>query len=54
MNRLTDAELYGAISNGKRREGEPPFMPWWGYTLRARDIWDLVAFIRTLAREPAE
>jgi mono/diheme cytochrome c family protein len=54
MNRLSDAELYRAISQGKRREGEPPFMPWWGYTLTEQDIWDLVAFIRGLAREPAE
>ena len=54
MNRLSDTELYRAISEGKRREGEPPFMPWWGYTLTEQDIWDLVAFIRGLAREPSE
>jgi mono/diheme cytochrome c family protein len=54
MNRLTDAELYRAISEGKRREGEPPFMPWWGYTLTPEDIWNLVAFIRSLARDSAE
>jgi mono/diheme cytochrome c family protein len=54
MNRLRDAEIYRAISEGKRREGEPPFMPWWGYTLTEDDIWNLVAFIRSLAREAAE
>jgi mono/diheme cytochrome c family protein len=54
MNRLTDTELYLAISEGKRREGEPPFMPWWGYTLSQEDIWNLVAFIRSLARETME
>jgi mono/diheme cytochrome c family protein len=54
MNRLSDAELYRAISEGKRRDGEPPFMPWWGYTLKPEDIWNLVAFIRSLAREAAE
>jgi hypothetical protein len=54
MNRLSDTELYRAISEGKRREGEPPFMPWWGYTLTEQDIWDLVAFIRGLGREPSE
>ena len=52
MNRLSDAELYRAISEGKRREGEPPFMPWWGYTLLPADIRSLVAFIRSLARDP--
>jgi mono/diheme cytochrome c family protein len=54
MNRLTDTELYLAISEGKRREGEPPFMPWWGYTLAPEDIWNLVAFIRSLASETTE
>jgi mono/diheme cytochrome c family protein len=54
MNLLSDAELYRAISEGKRREGEPPFMPWWGYTLTEQDIWNLVAFIRILAGEAAE
>jgi mono/diheme cytochrome c family protein len=53
MQRLNDAELYRAISEGKLRDGEPPFMPWWGYTLTPQQIWDLVAFIRRLAREPA-
>ena len=54
MNRLSDAELYRAISEGKLREGEPPFMPWWGYTLQPQDIWDLVAFIRSLAPDSPE
>jgi mono/diheme cytochrome c family protein len=54
MNRLTDAELYRAISEGKRRDGEPPFMPWWGYTLTQEEIWSLVAFIWSLARDTTE
>jgi mono/diheme cytochrome c family protein len=54
MNRLSDAELYRAISEGKLREGEPPFMPWWGLTLTPEHIWDLVAFIRSLAKDPGE
>ena len=54
MNRLSDADLYRAISEGKRRDGEPPFMPWWGLTLAPEDIWNLVAFIRTLAKESSE
>jgi mono/diheme cytochrome c family protein len=54
MNRLSDAELYRAISEGKLREGEPPFMPWWGHTLTEHDIWHLVAFIRSLASPSQE
>jgi mono/diheme cytochrome c family protein len=54
MNRLSDAELFHVISEGKRRDGEPPFMPWWGYTLTEQGIWDLVAFIRGLTHPAAE
>jgi mono/diheme cytochrome c family protein len=54
MSRLSDAELYRSISEGKRRDGEPPFMPWWGYTLTQTEIWSLVAFIRSLARGTME
>ena len=54
MNRLSDDEIYRAISEGKRRDGEPPFMPWWGYTLTSAEIWSLVAFIRSIARETLE
>jgi mono/diheme cytochrome c family protein len=54
MNRLSNAELYRSISDGKRRDGEPPFMPWWGYTLTQTEIWSLVAFIRSLARGTTE
>jgi hypothetical protein len=54
MNRLSDAELYRAISEGKKRDGEPPFMPGWGYTLTEGDIWSLVAFIRSLAKDEAD
>jgi hypothetical protein len=51
MNRLSDAKLYRAISEGKRRDEEPPFMPWWRNTLTPTEIQSLVAFIRSLARE---
>ena len=54
MNRLSDAELYRAISEGKRRDGEPPFMPWWGFTLPQEDIWSLVAFLRSVGQEITE
>jgi hypothetical protein len=54
MNRLSDDELYRAISQGKRRDGEPPFMPWWGHTLTSADIWSLVAFIRSLSTATLE
>ena len=54
MKRLSNSELYRAISEGKRRDGEPPFMPWWGYTLTPEEIWSLVGFIRSLGRDTTE
>jgi len=54
MNQLSDTELYRAISEGKRRAGDPPFMPWWGYTLTTGQIWSLVAYIRSLTRDPTD
>jgi mono/diheme cytochrome c family protein len=48
------APCHGLEGTGKRRDGEPPFMPWWGYTLTQTEIWSLVAFIRSLARGTME
>lgn len=35
-------------------EGGSPLMPYWGYTLTDRQIWSIVAFIRTLHDHDAE
>jgi mono/diheme cytochrome c family protein len=35
-------------------EGGSPLMPYWGYTLSQEEIWDLVAYVRTLHKNTAE
>lgn len=35
-------------------EGGSPLMPYWGYTLSEDEIWDLLAYIRTLHKNDAE
>ncbi|HUK57140.1 MAG TPA: cytochrome c [Nitrospiria bacterium] len=35
-------------------EGGSPLMPYWGYTFSEDEIWDLVAYVRTLHKNTAE
>lgn len=35
-------------------EGGSPLMPYWGYTFSQEEIWDLVAYVRTLHKNTAE
>ncbi|MBI3597535.1 MAG: cytochrome c [Nitrospirae bacterium] len=35
-------------------EGGSPLMPYWGYTFSEEEVWDLVAYIRTLHKNAAE
>ncbi|RMF87412.1 MAG: cytochrome c [Nitrospinota bacterium] len=50
MQRLTDEELYRAIAYGRVDLRKRAVMPAWGRTLTPEQIWDLIAYIRTLAR----
>lgn len=45
---FTDLDLYIAILGGGDAVGHSEFMPSWGEVLSNADIWDLVAFIRSL------
>lgn len=38
----------------EEEEGSTPLMPYWGYTLTDEEIWELVAFIRTLHKNDAD
>jgi len=50
MSKKTDQELYRAIRYGGGAVHGAKFMPQWQQTLRPREIWDLVSYIRTLHR----
>jgi len=52
MNKRRDQKLYDVIAIGGRGAGLSNLMPPWGRTLRDEDIWDLVAYIRSLAEPP--
>ncbi|MBI2173660.1 MAG: cytochrome c [Candidatus Omnitrophica bacterium] len=52
MNTLTDQYLFDIIKNGGVGIKKSPLMPAWGNQLKEPDIWNLVAYIRSLAKPP--
>lgn len=50
MSARSDHELFIAISQGGRASGGSQFMPGWGEMLSDKEIWDIVAYIRSLHR----
>ena len=52
MNTLTDQYLFDIIKNGGVGVKKSPLMPAWGNTLKDDDVWNLAAYIRSLAKPP--
>jgi mono/diheme cytochrome c family protein len=52
MNALSDEHLFRVIKEGGAAVGKSPLMAPWGGTLRDEQIWDVVAFVRSLANPP--
>ncbi len=52
MNSLTDKYLFDIIKGGGAGLKKSPLMPAWGSTLKDEDIWNLIAYIRSLAQPP--
>jgi mono/diheme cytochrome c family protein len=52
MNSLTDQSLFDIIKNGGVGVKKSPLMPAWGNTLKDDDVWNLTAYIRSLAKPP--
>jgi cytochrome c oxidase cbb3-type subunit III len=52
MNALSDEHLFTVIKEGGPAVGKSPLMAPWGGTLSDQQIWDLVAYVRTLADPP--
>lgn len=46
-----DQDLYFAIFDGGEAIGQSGFMPRWGGLLQDQEIWDVIAHLRSLARE---
>src|SRR5690606_13864298 len=52
MNSLSNAHVFQVIKGGGPAVGKSPLMAPWGGTLSDDQIWDLVAFVRSLADPP--
>jgi mono/diheme cytochrome c family protein len=52
MNALSNAHLFKVIEQGGQAVGKSPLMAPWGGTLSDDQIWDVVAYVRSLARPP--
>jgi len=50
MSALTDAFLYEITAKGGAGVDRSPLMPGWNGTLKEQDIWDVVAYMRSLAK----
>jgi mono/diheme cytochrome c family protein len=50
MDQLTDDYLFAAIKNGGAAVGKNAAMPAWKSQLDDREIWDIISFVRTLAK----
>ncbi|MBI4639063.1 MAG: c-type cytochrome [Candidatus Tectomicrobia bacterium] len=48
MTTLLDLDLYFAISSGGKAVGRSESMPPWGGVLLEQEIWDLIAYVRSL------
>jgi mono/diheme cytochrome c family protein len=53
MASWTELDIYIAILGGGDAVGHSEFMPSWGEVLSDNDIWNLVAFIKSLKNNPA-
>lgn len=53
MNQLPDKFLLEIISKGGQAVGKSSFMPAWGNQLKEKQIRDVIAHIRSLARPPS-
>ena len=52
MNSVSDKDLFGIIKGGGASVKKSPIMPAAGKALTDQDIWNVVAYIRSLAKPP--
>ena len=50
MNRRTDVELFKVVRGGGFSRNLSHIMPSWGHILKEENVWDVVAYLRTLAK----
>ena len=52
MNALTDTYLFTIIKQGGQAVQKSQMMPPWGTQLKDQQIWDVIAYVRSLAVPP--
>ena len=52
MNTRTDIELFKTIKNGGKSMNFSHIMPQWKHIFKDKQIWDLLAYVRSLAKNP--
>lgn len=52
MNEKSDEKLYKAIKEGGQGIKKSVYMPAWGHIISDEDIWNIIAYLRTIAIPP--
>ncbi len=53
MNTRTDIQLFKTIKEGGKAMNFSHIMPQWQHIFKDKQIWDLLAYVRSLAKNPA-
>ncbi len=53
MNKRTDVQLFKVVREGGKSQNFSHIMPQWKHILKEKDVWNIVAYIRSLAVNPA-
>ena len=52
INRRTDVQLFKVVKDGGKSQNFSHIMPQWKHILKDKEIWNVVAYIRSLAVDP--
>jgi len=52
MNRRTDVLLFKTIKEGGKSQNFSHIMPQWKHILKDKDVWNVLAYVRSLAKDP--
>ena len=52
MNVRTDVQLFKTVKDGGKSMNFSHIMPQWKHILKDKQIWDVIAYVRSLAKNP--
>jgi len=53
MNQRTDVQLFKTVKEGGKSMNFSHIMPQWKHILKDKDIWNIIAYVRSIAVDPA-